>query len=106
MLYVQERLEDFYNKEIDKYNDQWTEKACDLIADTYALGLNEKWCVARLENCDYVAIHKAIINKCRDLQDFLAISDSDKKVVKRLLEEHKKELFNLLNADIYNYCVR
>lgn len=106
MLEVQKRLEEFYNKEIDNYNSQWGEKACDLIADVYAIGLNDKWCVARLENCDYVEIHKAVINKCRDLQDFWAISDSDKKVVKRLLEEHKKELFGLLNADIYNYCIR
>ena len=106
MLEVQKRLEEFYNKEIDKYNDRWSEKACDLIADIYALGLNENWCVAKLENCEYVEIHKAIINKCRDLQDFWAISDTDKKVVKRLLEEHKKELFGLLNADIYNYCIR
>lgn len=106
MLNVQERLENFYNKEIDKYNDQWGEKACDLIADVYALGLNEKWCVARLENCDSVAIHKAIIDKCRDLQDFWAVSDSDKKVVKRLLAEHKQQLFKLLNDDIYKYCIR
>ena len=106
MLNVQEKLENFYNTEINNYNDRWGEKACDLIADIYALGLNEKWCVARLENCDSIAIHKAIINRCRDMQDFWAISDSDKKVVKRLLEEHKKELFGLLNADIYNYCVR
>lgn len=106
MLNVQERLVDFYNKEIDKYNDQWSEKACDLIADVYALGLNEKWCIARLENCDAVAIHKAIIDKCRDLQDFWAVSDSDKKVVKRLLAEHKQQLFKLLNDDIYKYCIR
>jgi hypothetical protein len=106
MLNVQERLENFYNKEIDNYNSQWSEKACDLIADVYAIGLNDKWCVARLENCEYVAIHKAIINKCRDLQDFWAISDSDKKVVKRLLAEHKQQLFRLLNDDIYNYCIR
>ena len=106
MLYVQERLENFYNKEIDKYNDHWGEKACDLIADIYALGLNENWCVARLENCDYVAIHKVIINKCRDMQDFWVVSDTDKKVIKRLLAEHKQQLFKLLNDDIYNYCIR
>jgi hypothetical protein len=99
-------LENFYNKEIDKYNDHWGDKACDLIADTYALGLNENWCIARLENCDYVAIHKVIINKCRDMQDFWAVSDSDKKVIKRLLKEHKQQLFRLLNDDIYNYCIR
>lgn len=106
MLCVQQRLEDFYNKEINNYNDHWGEKACDLIADIYALGLNEKWCVARLESCDYVAIHKAVINKCRDMQDFWAISNSDKKIIKMFLETHKKELFNILNADIYNYCIK
>jgi hypothetical protein len=106
MLNVQERLENFYNKEINKYSDHWGERACDLIADIYALGLNENWCVARLENCDYVAIHKVIINKCRDMQDFWAVSDTDKKVIKRLLAEHKQQLFKLLNDDIYNYCIR
>ena len=106
MLNVQKRLENFYNKEIDKYNDHWGERACDLIADIYALGLNENWCVARLENCDYITIHKVIINKCRDMQDFWAVSDNDKKVIKRLLAEHKQQLFKLLNDDIYNYCIR
>ena len=107
MSEIQERLNKFYDKSMDsEYRPHWTERAIAFIADCYALGLNEKWCVAQLEKCDYQAIHKTIINKCRDLQDFWAISDTDKKVVKRLLEEHKTELFDLLNADIYNYCIR
>ena len=106
MLEVQKRLEEFYEKEIENYNDRWSERACDLIADTYALGLNDKWCVAKLESCEYVAIHKAIINRCRDLTDFLAISESDKHLIAKILAQHKQELFRLLNDDIYNYCIR
>ena len=61
--FIQERLNEFYDKSMDsKYREHWTQKAIEHIADAYALGLNENWIVARLENCDYQAIHKTIIN--------------------------------------------
>lgn len=105
MLKVKQKLEEFYNNEINNYNERWTDRACDIIADVYAVGLNTKWCEARLESCDYVGIRKAIINKCRDLKDFWATEPEDKKVVEMILQENKKALFQDLNSDIYTYCI-
>ena len=104
---IQERLNEFYDKSMDlEYRPHWTERAIAFIADCYALGLSEKWCVAQLERCDYQAIHKTIINRCRDKRDFWQSSEEDKKVIDRIMEEHKKKLYEILTCDIFNYCVR
>jgi hypothetical protein len=106
-MFIQERLNEFYDKSMDsEYREHWTQKAIELIADAYAIGVNEKWVVARLENCDYQAIHKTIINKCRDKLDFWTTQEHDKKVINAMLERHKKELYGILTSDIYNYCIR
>ena len=105
MLKVRERLEEFYNKEIYNYDEHWSDRACDIIADVYAIGLNTEWCVARLNACDYVGIFKGIINKCRDLVDFWALEEQDKKMAAEILKNTKKRLYGELQADIYNYCI-
>lgn len=105
MLKVRQRLVDFYEKEIYNYKDHWSERACDIIADVYALGLNTDWCVARLNACDYTGIFKGIINKCRDLVDFWALEEVDKKMTEEILKQTKKRLYDELHADIYNYCI-
>ena len=106
-MFIQERLNEFYDKSMDsKYREHWTQKAIEHIADAYALGLNEDWVVARLENCDYQAIHKTIINRCRDKLDFWTTQEHDKKVINTMLERHKKELYGILTSDIYNFCIR
>jgi diadenosine tetraphosphate (Ap4A) HIT family hydrolase len=106
-MFIQERLNEFYDKSMDsEYREHWTQKAIEHIAEGYALGLNENWIVARLENCDYQSIHTTIINKCRDKLDFWQTDEEDKKVINAMLERHKRELYALLTSDIYNYCVR
>lgn len=107
MSEIQERLNEFYEKGMDsEYKEHWTERAIMFIADAYALGLNTAWVVARLENCDSQAIHKTIINKCRDKRDFWQSTDEDKKVINRIMEDHKKKLYEILTCDIFNYCIR
>ena len=70
---IQERLNEFYDKGMDsEYREHWTERAIAFIADAYALGLNTAWVVAQLEKCDYQAIHKTIINRCRQKKRLLA----------------------------------
>lgn len=104
---MQERLNDFYESNIDlEYRDKWSQKAIEIIADAYALSINDKWADAQLEKCNYQEIHKTIINKCRDKLDFWQIEEEDKKVLNEMLERHKKELYRLLTSDIYNYCIR
>ena len=104
---MQERLNDFYESNIDlEYRDKWSQKAIELIADGYALGINDKWVVAQLANCNYQEIHKLIINKCRDKVDFWQTDEEDKKLINEMLERHKRELYKILTSDIYNYCVR
>lgn len=106
-MFIQERLEEFYDKGLDsKYRGKWTQKAIKLIADGYALGLNENWVVAKLENCDYQDIHKTIINRCRDKLDFCLTELYDKNCLKKMLKRHKDMLYEILTSDIYNYCIR
>ena len=107
MSEIQERLNEFYDKSMDlEYREHWTERAITFIADAHALYLNEKWVVAQLEKCDYQAIHKTIINRCRDKRDFWQSTEEDRKVIDRIMEEHKKKLYEILTCDIYNYCIR
>jgi len=106
-MFIQEKLEEFYNKGLDsEYRGHWTQKAIEHIADAYALGLNEKWVVAKLENCDYQEIHKTIINKCRDKLDFWETQEPDKDCLQKMIKRHKDMLYKLLTSDIYNYCIR
>lgn len=106
-MFIQERLNEFYDKSMDsEYREHWTQKAIELIADGYALGLNEKWIVARLEDCDYQAIHKIIINKCRDKLDFWQTQEHDKDCLQEMIKRHKDMLYNILTSDIYNFCIR
>jgi hypothetical protein len=103
---MQERLNQFYNEQYGQYKEQWTDKACELIAHAYALGLNENWVVAKLENCEIVEIHKAIIIKCRNKLDFGNFKEEDKPIIERIMFENKSLLFQKLNDDIFNYCIR
>lgn len=106
-MFILEKLNEFYDKGMDsKYRPHWSQKAIDLIADGYALGLNENWIVARLENCDYQAIHKIIINKCRDKLDFWQTQEHDKECLKAMIQRHKDMLYKILTSDIYNFCIR
>lgn len=107
MSETQERLNRFYDESMDiPYREHWGQKAIEHIADGYALGLNENWIVAKLENCEYQEIHKTFINRCRDKIDFWQITDEDKKCLKEMLKRHKDMLYKILTNDIYNYCVR
>lgn len=107
MLDVRERLEEFYNTEIyKKYKEKWTDKACKVIADAYALGINVDWVVAKLESCDRISIHQTIILKAKDKLDFWQMGETEKRVVKLILAENKQQLYSLLTEIIYNYCVR
>lgn len=106
-MFIQERLNEFYDKSMDsKYREHWTQKAIEHIADAYALGLNEDWVVARLENCDYQAIHKTFINKCRDKLDFWQTQEHDKECLQKMIKRHKDMLYKILTNDIYNFCIR
>ena len=104
---IQERLNEFYEKGMDsEYRPHWTERVITFIADAYALGLNEKWVVARLESCNHQDIHKTIINKCRNKLEFWQTDEEDTKIIKRIMTDHKNKLYEILTNDIYNYCVK
>ena len=107
MLNVQERLNEFYNGEMyGRYKEKWTEKACEVIADAYALGINVDWVVAKLESCDRISIHQTIILKAKNKLDFWQVEEEDKEIIKRILTENQKQLYSLLTEMIYNYCIR
>lgn len=107
MLNVRERLNEFYNTEMySKYRETWTDKACKVIADAYALGINVEWVKAKLESCDRISIHQTIILKAKDKLDFWQVEEDEKEIVKSILAENQKELYNLLTEIIYNYCIR
>lgn len=104
---IQEKLEEFYSGELyAKYSEHWTDRACGLIADGYAIGINDMWINAQLERCDNVEVHKHIINKIRTNKDFFQTTEEDLKTLEDMLERHKKELFHILSDMIYNYCIR
>lgn len=104
---IQEKLEEFYNGELyAKYSEHWTDRACELIADGYAIGISDLWINSQLERCDNVEIHRHIINKIRDKKDFFQTSEEDLKTLEDMLARHKRDLFHILTSMIYNYCVR
>ena len=104
---VQERLNEFYDKSMDlEYREKWSQRAIELIADAYALGISIDWVEYQLEKCNVQEIHKVLILKCRDRLDFWQTDEDDKKVINDILERHKSELYKILTQDIYNYCVR
>lgn len=107
MLNARERLEEFYNGEMyNKYREKWTDKACEMIASAYALGINVEWVKAKLESCDKISIHQTIILKAKDKLGFRQMGEEEKKVVNFILAENKQQLYNLLTEMIYNYCIR
>ena len=104
---IQEKLEEFYSGEMyAKYSEHWTDRALGLIADGYAIGISDMWINAQLERCDYIEIHRHIINKIKTTKDFFQTNKEDLKTLESMLERHKKELFYILNDMIFNYCVR
>lgn len=104
---VKERFEEFYETHLDlEYRGKWTERAINLIADAYAIGMNTQWVVAKLESCKTDEIHKQVICRCRDKLEFWQTDENDKKTIRDIMKEHKRMLYEILSQDIYNYCVR
>ena len=103
---VKERLQQFYDNDIIEYQDKWTMRGQQLIANAYAVGLSQVWAERQLENCNYIELFKTTILYGRTKLDCENLNEDDIACVKAILEETKKALYNELTKLIYECCIK
>lgn len=100
-------LEEFKTYYKEKWEEQWSDRAVEVMQDAYCVGISEMSVERDLYQNDYISIYKNIIVKCRSLECQASQQQDSawEEQLKAMRKHYQIQLFQLLTVTIREYCM-
>ena len=100
-------LEEFKTYYEEKWKEQWSDRAVEVMQDAYCVGISEMSVERDLYQNDYISIYKNIIIKCRSLECEASRQQDNawEEQLKMTRKHYQTELLKALTSTIQYFCM-